>query len=474
MSAYNFATILTDRNTKLNESMNGISKVGFIPSTLYQFSLLTLPIILSVAIWFAVENMTNLAAAAVVSAILVAGVGHFSQHRFHKFLIHVFIASIYTFFALLLLYFENKAPIYLAAVILPVFVFLLNDLYGKVFWGITCSIGFFSFLIFSSQNKEFLYEFSTYIVLAVVAAECFILQNIYGHLNQAREQFLDSLKRFERSQSTFNFSLPMLHLNLYGKITQANKAFARLSESPLSALEEQYFFDLNIFLNGFTKSMLQDAMKMTLWNEEIHGKHRNGKPFWMEVFLRKKYDNNFKHIGFTLICKDITTEKTQRMQFSHDPTTKVLSNHVFNLFISQTIHEFNRYKDDYCLMAIQVDNLTAINHRFGYQTGDELLHEMSDILNETFRKTDIISRWNGNTFAVLLTRTDEATCDLVKNKLEHNISEHCFSCDERVRVRLSSAKLSKHMSQEDWVQTLRARTYSATSFLSPKPHRMHL
>ena len=261
----------------------------------------------------------------------------------------------------------------------------------------------------------------------------------------------------------------MLKLDLNGKIIYCNHAFARLCERPVKALMNQSFYDLDLFLNGFTQSMLKDAMTLTLWNEEIHGKHRNGKPFWMEVFLRKSYNQSMHHNGFTLICKDITAEKTQKMQFSHDPTTKVLSHHVFKLFITQSTHEFKRYKDDYCLMNIQLDNLTEINHRYGFQSGDEVLHEMSEIINDTFRKTDVIARWNGNSFAVLLTRTDLETSLLVERKLEKNIEKYCFSVDQSLNIRIGSAALLEGMSDEDWIQEMLAKTYQTKTFSSPEP-----
>lgn len=53
-------------------------------------------------------------------------------------------------------------------------------------------------------------------------------------------------------------------------------------------------------------------------------------------------------------------------------------------------------------MMVDIDNFKAINDRFGHQTGDRILIELAWRLAESVRGTDMVARWGGDEFVILL------------------------------------------------------------------------
>jgi diguanylate cyclase (GGDEF)-like protein len=54
------------------------------------------------------------------------------------------------------------------------------------------------------------------------------------------------------------------------------------------------------------------------------------------------------------------------------------------------------------LVFIDVDNLKAINDAFGHSAGDSVLANLADLIQKCLRSSDILARWGGDEFIILL------------------------------------------------------------------------
>lgn len=64
-----------------------------------------------------------------------------------------------------------------------------------------------------------------------------------------------------------------------------------------------------------------------------------------------------------------------------------------------------RYNSDLSIAIIDVDNFKAINDTFGHGCGDYVLKEISYLITQTFRKTDLAFRYGGDEFVAIITET---------------------------------------------------------------------
>ena len=124
--------------------------------------------------------------------------------------------------------------------------------------------------------------------------------------------------------------------------------------------------------------------------------------------------------------RDITDRKRleERLQSMSlvDDLTGLCNRRGFFALAQQQLKIAERTKQEALMFFVDLDNMKQINDALGHQEGDNALTEVSSVLNETFRKSDIIGRLGGDEFAVLAidaTReTEKALMDRLQNSVE--------------------------------------------------------
>lgn len=85
--------------------------------------------------------------------------------------------------------------------------------------------------------------------------------------------------------------------------------------------------------------------------------------------------------------------------------------------ISQEISRWERYRRPLGLILMEMDDFGGVNEGYGREAGDELLRHVATILNQTIRGTDMVARYGGLEFAVLLPETNEMGSLIVAERL---------------------------------------------------------
>ena len=122
-----------------------------------------------------------------------------------------------------------------------------------------------------------------------------------------------------------------------------------------------------------------------------------------------------------------------------DSLTGALNRDAFLERANEEISLAIRRKETVCLAMIDVDHFKQINDENGHVIGDYVLRHISDYLNNRLRRSDVVGRYAGDEFLVLLPDTDLDSAYLVldmirKNLVAHNISVN--NADVRVSISL--------------------------------------
>ncbi len=157
---------------------------------------------------------------------------------------------------------------------------------------------------------------------------------------------------------------------------------------------------------------------------------RNRVLRYFEGKLSVLQDNNNKHLGYLLILQDITERKKLHQEVerlaSKDSLTG-LHNRRHLLELAQLeIHRSYRYKHSVSLLVIDIDNFKNINDTYGHLVGDQVLVSFAEFLKKTLRNADIIGRFGGDEFVVILPETSAQTAYETATRLCNTIRLSSF------------------------------------------------
>ncbi|HTL48824.1 MAG TPA: diguanylate cyclase [Verrucomicrobiae bacterium] len=117
-----------------------------------------------------------------------------------------------------------------------------------------------------------------------------------------------------------------------------------------------------------------------------------------------------------------TLEKVKNLSLT-DELTQLYNRRGFITHAEQQIRVSDRKKRPISILFADLDGMKEINDQLGHKMGDQALIETAAILNNTFRKADVIARLGGDEFAVLAVETNEETAVVMSDRLQKNIRE---------------------------------------------------
>jgi len=115
----------------------------------------------------------------------------------------------------------------------------------------------------------------------------------------------------------------------------------------------------------------------------------------------------------------------------------------------------------FVLVITDIDLFKAINDCYGHDCGDRVLREVSELMRTRLRKQDLLARWGGEEFVLLLPETDLAGARKVIEVLKQVISDHQFSYLEKP----FSLTMTFGMAQFDGTQSIEAVLKQADQLL---------
>jgi diguanylate cyclase (GGDEF)-like protein len=109
-----------------------------------------------------------------------------------------------------------------------------------------------------------------------------------------------------------------------------------------------------------------------------------------------------------------------------DGLTGIFNRRYFELRIMEEIERARRFEAGMALLMIDIDQFKRLNDEFGHLLGDEVLRQVSSIFHQQLRKIDVVCRYGGEEFAILLSQTDAEHAMRVAEKLRKLIDEWEF------------------------------------------------
>jgi diguanylate cyclase (GGDEF)-like protein len=144
-----------------------------------------------------------------------------------------------------------------------------------------------------------------------------------------------------------------------------------------------------------------------------------------------------------------------------DALTQVGNRKFLDDALLQEIERVKRYQRPLSIMMLDVDHFKKINDTLGHQTGDATLIELARIVRENTRQTDIVGRWGGEEFMVILPETPIEKTHLLADKLRKTVEHYAFSAAGKQTVSLGIAQLQDGESLERLIHRTDLALYQA-------------
>ena len=121
-----------------------------------------------------------------------------------------------------------------------------------------------------------------------------------------------------------------------------------------------------------------------------------------------------------------------------DGLTGLYNHYRFQEMLDSEYRRAKRYDLPLCLIMMDIDNFKLINDTYGHPFGDFILKEITHIINDSIRDTDIASRYGGEEFTVILPNATLDGAFAVAEKLRHTAADYVFSqADNTTRLTLT-------------------------------------
>ncbi|MBS1208213.1 MAG: hypothetical protein H6R19_611 [Proteobacteria bacterium] len=109
-----------------------------------------------------------------------------------------------------------------------------------------------------------------------------------------------------------------------------------------------------------------------------------------------------------------------------DVLTGLMNRQAFEITENQVIAAYQRNGQPVSAILLDLDLFKTINDTHGHQSGDTVLRELAQILRDAVRASDLVSRWGGEEFLVLLPNCELQQAKLIAEKLRATIEAHHF------------------------------------------------
>lgn len=166
------------------------------------------------------------------------------------------------------------------------------------------------------------------------------------------------------------------------------------------------------------------------------------------VFLTHKYAETAPRsvwLSFIIIQLGISTYcgiLIKRFHFGAncDELTGLYSRRYLNSRLGEEIERAKRTHSSFSLVFIDTDNFKAVNDTYGHLTGDKVLRKLGEILKSNTRSIDIVARWGGEEFAIIMPETNLDGAITFAERLRRTVENYDFG----FRVTISLGVVSPH------------------------------
>jgi diguanylate cyclase (GGDEF)-like protein len=124
-----------------------------------------------------------------------------------------------------------------------------------------------------------------------------------------------------------------------------------------------------------------------------------------------------------------------------DEVTGLYNRRFFSLRLEEELSRYRRFNHPVSVVLLDLDGFKAVNDEYGHTVGDDTLREVAQILMKHSRGINVVSRYGGDEFAVLLVETSKAGARLYADRIREVVAKYPFSHGKVITASFGVASL---------------------------------
>ncbi len=109
-----------------------------------------------------------------------------------------------------------------------------------------------------------------------------------------------------------------------------------------------------------------------------------------------------------------------------DDLTGVYNRRLFKDRLQEEVKRAMRYKRPISLLMLDIDGFKEVNDNFGHMVGDVVLEKFAQLLKASCREVDVVARYGGDEFSIILPETDNQGAMLIAERISKKVEKQVF------------------------------------------------
>ena len=259
-----------------------------------------------------------------------------------------------------------------------------------------------------------------------------VLSDVTRLAEQEEKLYADRQKFFAIFDHVRDYAIYTITMD--GLIEEWNQSLQRYAgwlAADVQGRSMSMFFPLDDPDRPHLDLLLAEAQRIGSTETEGWRLKRDGSRLWSNTVVTALPDESGAVRGFVVVSRDLTERKRQEDEMKKlatvDPLTGAYNRRNGHALLAVQFSQRKRNGHPFAVLMLDVDDFKAVNDRFGHAVGDAVLCVLVQICRKALRPVDMVIRWGGEEFLIVLPNTG---------------ADEAMSIAERLRVIVAAAEVA--------------------------------